>query len=110
MLTLSLALEVTETKRRRIIKVLAGVNTMIMVDLHVRVSELVGNSEQRTRNRLREKGKKGFLVKQISNSCKAWSPPRRAILLMSVDDMESGRDPWLGWLPMDEIDIVAWKE
>jgi len=88
----------------------AGESTVIVIDLHVRVSELVGNSEQRTRNRLREKGKRGFLVKQINPSCRAWNPPRRAILLMSVDDMESGRDPWLGWLPMDEIDIVAWKE
>ena len=81
---------------------------MLVIDLHVRVSELIGECSPRTQDRLRSKGRKGFLVKQWG-PCKGWNPPREAVLLISVTDYESGKDPWLGWIPLDEVDIQPWR-
>ena len=82
---------------------------MYVIDLHVRVSEMVGSCSERTQDRLRTKGRKGFLVKQWEHNHVGWNPPREAVLLMSVDDYEAGRDPWLGWIPTQEVDIRPWK-
>ena len=96
-------------KNKRNQKVIAHVKAQRGLDRkHFFEEELVGSSSSRTRNRLRERGKRGFLVKQVTNSCVALGN-RKAVLLMSVADSEAGRDPWLGWLPMDEVDIVSWK-
>ena len=64
-------------------------------------------ASQRTKNRIRERGAKGFVVRQTPQPVKALEN-RQGVLLMGVDDETP--EPWIGWLPMDEIEIEPWVE
>ena len=64
-------------------------------------------ASQRTKNRIRERGARGFVVRQTPMPCKALEN-RQAVLLMGVDDETP--EPWIGWLPLDEIDMEPWVE
>ena len=82
---------------------------MLMVPgLHVRVSPF-HDASQRTQNRVRERGRSGFIIRDLRGSVVALGNTT-GVLLMSVSDSESGRDPWLGWLPMHEIDVQLWED
>ena len=61
----------------------------------------------RTKNRIRERGACGFVVKQMPTSVIALNN-REGILLMGV--AAEVREPWIGWLPTDEIDMEPWIE
>jgi len=65
------------------------------------------NASQRTKNRIRERGAMGFVVRQMPQPVKALEN-RLGVLLMGVDDETP--EPWIGWLPMDEIDMEPWVE
>jgi hypothetical protein len=64
-------------------------------------------ASQRTKNRIRERGDKGFVVRQTPQPVKALDN-RQGILLMGVDDETP--EPWIGWLPTDEIEMEPWIE
>jgi len=61
----------------------------------------------RTKNRIRERGARGFVVRQTPTSVIALGN-REGILVMGVDDETP--EPWMGWLPTDEIDMEPWVE
>ncbi len=81
---------------------------LIVPGLHVRVFPL-HDATKRTQNRVRERGRSGFIVRELRGSVVALGNAK-GVLLMSVSDSESGRDPWLGWLPMGEIDVQLWED
>jgi hypothetical protein len=81
---------------------------LIRPGLHVRVFPL-HDATQRTQNRVRERGRSGFIVREQRSSVVALGNIP-GILLMSVSDSEQGRDPWLGWLPMCDIDVQLWED
>ena len=62
----------------------------------------------RTKNRIREHGDKGFLIKKFVPGSGLFDG-RPAILFRSVTENFSngwgGKETWLGWLPVDEIDV-----
>jgi len=80
---------------------------IIVPGIHVKIFAEI-NASSRTKNRLIERGKSGFTVKQVSESVSALGN-RPAILVMSISDMDAGREPWIGWLPRDEIDVTWWE-
>jgi hypothetical protein len=81
---------------------------LIVPGLHVRVFPLL-NATKRTQNRVRERGRSGFIVRELRASVVALGNIE-GILLMSVSDSEAGRDPWLGWLQMCDIDVQLWED
>ena len=81
---------------------------MVVEGMHVRIHALQ-NAGSRTKNRLSERGKSGFIIKEIRKSVRCFDG-LSGIMVMSVFDAESGRAPWLGWLPSEEIDVVLWKD
>ena len=67
----------------------------------IKIKALSGAS-QRTKNRIRERGADGFTVERAPQPIAA--PNNRGVnwvLLMSLDGK------WSGWLPVDEIEVVA---
>jgi uncharacterized protein YbbK (DUF523 family) len=60
----------------------------------------------RTKNRIREHGAQGFVIKMFSPSCRLFGG-YPAILFDSVSKLSSngkgGREAWHGWLPIGEI-------
>ena len=63
----------------------------------------------RTKNRLREHGESGFIVKRVSVrvGCLEHRP---ALLLESILKNSSGGEPWRGWLPCEEIEAEVISE
>ena len=63
----------------------------------------------RTKNRLREHGEGGFIVRGWSTgaSCLEHRP---ALLLESVSKTSAGGESWHGWLPREEIEIEVLNE
>ena len=53
-------------------------------------------ASQRTKNRIREHGKNGFMVEEAIDGARTW-------LLRASDG-------WRGWLPKDEFHLEAWGE
>jgi hypothetical protein len=66
-------------------------------------------SSNRTKNRIKEHGEKGFLVINHSNSLKIFDG-REAILLSSftknASNGQGSRESWVGWMPIDEITLT----
>ncbi len=81
---------------------------LIVPGLHVKIYAM-HDASSRTQNRIRERGRSGFIVKEERSSVIALGNAP-GVLLMSVSDSERGRDPWIGWLPSSEIDITHWKD
>jgi hypothetical protein len=79
---------------------------IVFPGLTLRITALP-NASQRTKNRIRERGARGFVVRQTPTPCKALEN-RKALLLMGVDDETP--EPWIGWLPLDEINMEPWVE
>ena len=59
-------------------------------------------ASQRTRNRIRERGADGFTVEKEPQTVR-FDNPRGVnwVMVMSADGK------WSGWLPVDEIEVVA---
>jgi len=62
-------------------------------------------AQGRTKNRLREHGKDGFVIQQISENVGCMGN-RPAILLKSVSKTASGNEGWFGWLASEEIEVT----
>lgn len=67
----------------------------------------------RTKNRIREHGSEGFVIQKFVPGCGLFDG-RPAILFNSVTELSSdgvgGKEPWMGWLPIDEIDMSEGKD
>ena len=63
----------------------------------------LSSASKRTKNRIHNRGKSGFKVKQLpkrTNFVNGTSGDRNWIALDSLDSL------WSGWLPMDEIEVI----
>ena len=58
----------------------------------------------RTKNRIREHGESGFIIKRMSG-CVRCLEQRPAFLLESISKNSSGGEAWRGWLPCEEIEV-----
>ena len=67
------------------------------------------NAQGRTKNRLREHGAKGFIIKCISKNVDCMGN-RPAILLKSVSKTSSGNEEWSGWLASEEVEVNIKQE
>ncbi len=76
--------------------------------MHIGISSKP-EASQRTKNRIRERGREGFLVQSSPpiQSCKALEN-RQAVLVVAASDGERRGDRWMGWLPMNEVTITHW--
>ncbi len=81
---------------------------LIIPGFRVRVTALE-NAVQRTKNRIKENGELGFIIRQETN-VKALGN-RKGVLLESLSAPGKKRgDAWMGWLPLDEIEMEIWNE
>ena len=62
-------------------------------------------ASQRTKNRLREHGKQGFLVRQGPRQSVLF-PGKIVALFESMTKLSSGNRTWMGWINIEEIDAV----
>jgi len=69
-----------------------------------------GTACQRTKNRIHENGME-FIVLQTAKTCQFDRGNQRWILLESAahvcSDGRGGKEAWQGWLPVEEIEVVA---
>ena len=61
----------------------------------------LGSATKRTKNRIHNRGKSGFEVRQLPQQCRFTD--NRGVDWVQLDAI--GND-WSGWLPMDEIEII----
>ena len=64
-----------------------------------------GKAQGRTKNRLREHGAAGFIIRQISENVGCMGN-RPAILLKSISSTSLGNKEWSGWLATEEIEVI----
>ena len=76
---------------------------LVVPGMHVRVTALPGAC-LRTKNRIRERGANGFTLK-ARRPCIALDN-RMSVMLMAHEPGKSAGDQWLGWLPVNEIEIT----
>jgi hypothetical protein len=62
-------------------------------------------ASRRTKNRLSEHGKKGFIVRQGPRESVLF-PGKLVALFESVTNSVSGNRNWLGWIDITEINII----
>ena len=58
-------------------------------------------ASKRTKNRIHNRGKSGFEVRQLPRKCKFTD--NRGVDWVHLDSLSS---TWSGWLPMDEIEVI----
>lgn len=63
------------------------------------------NASQRTKNRLREHGAHGFLVRQGPRRSVLF-PGKVIALFESLTKSAAGRRTWMGWINIEEFDVV----
>ena len=61
----------------------------------------LGSATKRTKNRIHNRGKSGFEVRQLPQLCRFTD--NRGVDWVQLDSLDS---LWSGWLPMDEIEII----
>ena len=61
----------------------------------------LGGATKRTKNRIHNRGKSGFKVRQLPQLCRFTD--NRGVDWVQLDAI--GND-WSGWLPIDEIEII----
>jgi len=61
----------------------------------------LGSATKRTKNRIHNRGKSGFEVRQLPQHCRFTG--NRGVDWVQLDSLDS---LWSGWLPMDEIEII----
>ena len=66
------------------------------------------SASSRTKNRIRERGEFGFVLKN-RKTCYALGN-RPSLMLMGLEPGKLAGDQWLGWLPEDEIEFEQWVE
>jgi len=74
---------------------------------HVKLTALP-NANQRTKNRIRERGSQGFIVRSEVKPCMGLNN-RMSIAFVACQPEKRRGDQWMGWLPVDEIEITPWK-
>ena len=72
--------------------------TCYSVSMIIKIEAIKPLASQRTRNRIREHGGKGFILERRNDNA---FPPMW--LVRASDD-------WRGWLPKDEFHLEAWGE
>jgi len=78
----------------------------ISAGLHVKLTALPG-AESRTKNRIRERGAQGFIIKSELKPVIGLGG-RQGLLFVAVEPSGKRGDQWMGWLPNDEIKISPW--
>ena len=65
------------------------------------------NSSSRTRNRIREHGDLFTLIKTVGFGAIWWDGGSLLVTALSCNasDGKGGKEHWMGWLPMDEIEV-----
>ena len=66
------------------------------------------NASSRTKNRIRERGEHGFVLKNRQPCIALHNRP--SMCLMGQEPGKLAGDQWLGWLPEDEIEFEQWVE
>ena len=61
----------------------------------------LGSASKRTKNRIHNRGKSGFEVRQLPQLAKF--NDNRGVEWVMLDSLDS---LWSGWLPMDEIEVI----
>ena len=61
----------------------------------------LSGATKRTKNRIHNRGKSGFEVRQLPQNCRFTD--NRGVDWVQLDSLDS---LWSGWLPMDEIEII----
>ena len=61
----------------------------------------LGSASKRTKNRIHNRGKSGFEVRQLPQRCRFTD--NRGVDWVQLDSLDS---TWSGWLPIDEIEII----
>jgi len=61
----------------------------------------LGSASKRTKNRIHNRGKSGFKVRQLPRKCKFTD--NRGVDWVQLDAIDND---WSGWLPIDEIEII----
>ena len=62
----------------------------------------LGSATKRTKNRIHNRGKSGFIVKRQPQKC--LFTDNRGVDWIMLDAIDND---WSGWLPMDEIEITS---
>jgi hypothetical protein len=68
----------------------------------------VSDASSRTKNRIRENGSSGFVLRQESNVIALNNRP--GVLLEALEGKGKRGERWLGWLPVDEIEMEVWSD
>lgn len=80
---------------------------LVAPGMRLRIVAKTGASS-RTKNRIRERGAWGFVLKQ-RKTC--WALDNRpSLFLMGQEPGKLAGDQWLGWLPEDEIEFEQWVD
>jgi len=80
---------------------------LVVPGMKIRV-EALASASSRTKNRIRERGDFGFVLKD-KRACAALHN-RPSLMLMGMEPGKVAGDQWLGWLPEDEIEFEQWVE
>ena len=80
---------------------------LVVPGMRLRI-EANDNASSRTRNRIRERGEFGFVLKS-RRPCAALHN-RPSMCLMGQEPGKLAGDQWLGWLPEDEIEFEQWVD
>jgi len=62
----------------------------------------LGSATKRTKNRIHNRGKSGFIVRKLPQSVRFTNPKGVDWIMLDAIDND-----WSGWLPVDEIEVVA---
>jgi hypothetical protein len=81
--------------------------SLIVPGFRVRITAL-SNASLRTKNRIRENGEDGFIFRQETNVIALDN--RRGVLLESLTSSGKRGDAWMGWLPLDEVEMEIWVD
>jgi len=64
-------------------------------------------ASKRTKNRLKEHGERGFVVRSTPRQSVSLFPTGEVIALFeSITNNVSGKRTWLGWLPLSELKSI----
>ena len=81
--------------------------SLVVPGFRVRIKALP-NAAMRTKNRIRENGELGFIFRQETNVIALDN--RRGVLLESLISKGKRGDAWMGWLPLNEIEMEIWQD
>ena len=82
--------------------------TCYSVSMIIKIEAIKPLASQRTRNRIREHGGKGFILERRNDN--AFPPMWLVRAPRDPWDGEGSRTGWLGWLPINEFRVIDTKE